>query len=288
MLAAGLIGARFVHFAATLLVFGGALFPLYAGHGVKARRWALIVLSLLGLLSGIAWFALTTASMAGDVHAAIEPETLAAVLTATDFGPLWVARLVLIGAAIGLMLPKTAGRWRDWAVAVVAGLALASLAGTGHARVNPGALGLLHMGADALHLIAAGAWLGGLAGLGAALATPGAKAPLVRRFSGAGYVAVGTILLTGAVNSWLLAGNPLTVFASDYGRLLALKVALFLLMAALAATNRFRVTPKLAAGDAEGAWLAHLKRNVVAEQGLGILILAVVSVLGTMAPATGG
>jgi putative copper export protein len=43
---------------------------------------------------------------------------------------------------------------------------IASLAGVGHTRIEEGWAAVLHVTADAAHLLAAGAWLGGLAPLG--------------------------------------------------------------------------------------------------------------------------
>ena len=48
----------------------------------------------------------------------------------------------------------------------------------------------------------------------------------------------------------LLTGNPLDALATEYGRLLAVKLALFLLLLGLAAFNKLRLTPALLADDA--------------------------------------
>ena len=51
----------------------------------------------------------------------------------------------------------------------------------------------------------------------------------------------------------LLAGNPLEALGTPYGRLLAVKVAIFLLLLGLAGFNKLRLTPALLAGDAGAA-----------------------------------
>jgi putative copper export protein len=60
-------------------------------------------------------------------------------------------------------------------------------------------------------------------------------------------------------------------------------------MVALAMANRFSLMPKIAESGPNGvaveANLRRLWRNVALEQGLGVSIIAVVSVLGTLAPA---
>jgi len=45
---------------------------------------------------------------------------------------------------------------------VLTAVLLASLAGVGHTQVHEGVTAIVHVTADAVHLLAAGAWLGGL------------------------------------------------------------------------------------------------------------------------------
>src|SRR5207253_5378156 len=65
------------------------------------------------------------------------------------------------------------------------------------------------------------------------------------RFSTLGIVSVATLVATGAVNSWVLAGSVHALVGTDYGRLLLVKVALFLVMLSIATVNRLRLTPRL-------------------------------------------
>ena len=67
-----------------------------------------------------------------------------------------------------------------------------------------------------------------------------------RRFSFLGIVSVATILATGTVNTWMLAGDVPALVGTDYRRLLLLKIRLFIAMVAIAAFNRVRLTPRLA------------------------------------------
>jgi copper resistance protein D len=100
-----------------------------------------------------------------------------------------------------------------------------------------------------------------------------------------GYVAVALIALTGAINSSLLVGSLGAMVGTPYGRLLALKILLFLAMVVTALINRFRLAPRIAH---DAVALNVLYRSVGVEQGLGLCILAVVSVLGTWPPAIHG
>ncbi|MGH7094260.1 MAG: CopD family protein, partial [Stellaceae bacterium] len=168
---------------------------------------------------------------------------------------------------------------------VLAGLSLASLGFVGHASDMEGLPGLGHELNQAVHLLAGGAWLGGLLPLYALLRlTPNDPAieSGVAHFSQMGYVAVATIAVTGAINTWLLVGSLGALFGTPYGRLLSAKIVLYLLMVAVALVNRLLIAPRLVGDMATPALLA---RSVFGEQALGLAILAVVSVLGTWAPA---
>jgi hypothetical protein len=86
-----------------------------------------------------------------------------------------------------------------------------------------------------------------------------------------------------------LAGSIPALLGTDYGRLVVLKIALFLLMVGLAAVNRLRLTPRLG-GDPGAAGVARaarqLRRNAAIEASLGAIVIAVVAVLGVLPPAS--
>src|SRR3546814_19339421 len=82
------------------------------------------------------------------------------------------------------------------------------------------------------------------------------------------------------------------LFQSAYGQLLFLKLVLFGLMLALAASNRFRLTPALATGiedgNIEGA-VMRLRRSLWLEGGAAVVILALVAWHGALLqPASAG
>jgi putative copper resistance protein D len=100
-----------------------------------------------------------------------------------------------------------------------------------------------------------------------------------------GMASVGTLVVTGFVNAWILVGSWRALTDTNYGRLLMVKLVLFAAMLALAAVNRFVLTPHLA--DKTDAMPARHKlvRNSMIELGLGFLIFAAVGVLGELHPA---
>jgi putative copper resistance protein D len=142
------------------------------------------------------------------------------------------------------------------------------------------------LAADAAHVLAAGAWIGTLPALAAALrrhADAHARAAITQRYSRLATAAVVVVLFTGIVNTRFRVGTVAALFGSDYGQVLLAKVALVALMLGVAATNRWLLTPRLAAGDVRAA--IALRRNANAEILLGALVIALVGLLGITAPA---
>lgn len=158
-----------------------------------------------------------------------------------------------------------------------------------------GSIGLLHLTADALHLLASAAWIGGLAPLALLLAVAGGRHDFARvsfahdatqRFSMLGIASVGTLLATGIVNAWILVGSVHALLVTEYGRLLMCKIVLFAVMVAIAAANRFWLTPRLApppGSEVQLPALRQLTRNSVVE--IALTIFAIVGALGTLHPA---
>lgn len=297
---AAVVALRLLQFAAAVVLFGAPLFLLY---GLKApARDALPWPRPLAIGAGLALCAGTvagllaqTAVMAGDPSAAWDGALLMSVGVETPFGRAALARAVAAMAALVLVLVMTPGRRLWWALSVLGAAAVASLAWSGHGAATEGPGSLVHLVADILHLLAAGVWIGALAAFGLLLrakpfgvlqarALHGALAG----FSGVGSAVVATLVLTGLVNSWFLVGPQglARLAATGWGVLMLAKLAVFAVMLGLAAVNRFRLTPALAAGAASGdpAALAGLRRSLALETGAAVLVLALVAALGTLPP----
>ena len=162
--------------------------------------------------------------------------------------------------------------------------------------MNEDVKGFVHLGADIVHLIAAGAWIGALASFMLLLrwAPKGGRAEvqqlgrMLNGFAIMGSVVVATLLVTGTINYLMIAGlNFGRVFTTTYGILLAIKLVFFLAMLALAAANRYRLTPMLEASiasDNHGPAIAALKSSLVLESGCALLILALIACLGMLNP----
>jgi putative copper resistance protein D len=278
-------------------LFGGVLFPLYAGAGPEdaSLRRLRIGAASLTFVTALAWFAFTTASMAGDPSALVEPPVLASVATTTGFGRLWMIRLALAALMIGLVLPRPTGRRLHTASILVAGALTASLAGTGHGPSPAGVAGWPHLAADGLHLLAAGAWLGAFPPLLMLVFGPLETRSAVSRahsaleaFSSIGPAVVALIILSGLVNGWYLIGpnHPGDLATTPWGEALLVKLALFAGMLSLAAAHRWRLVPALAATGGGPDTVRVLRRTLALEAVLGLAVLGAVSVLGTLPPAT--
>ncbi len=220
------------------------------------------------------------------------------MLLDTDFGHVWLARLALVVLLAAALHPPYFGApapaWRRGAALALAVAFVAALAFAGHAAAGEGTEGVVHETADALHLIAAAAWLGALVPLAIVLGAakndgdPSALAvarAATLRFSTLGVASVGTVLATGIVNTFELTGSWAALSGTAYGRLLLVKIALFLAMLAIAAVNRVRLTPRLVAGGAAaGPAVRQLRANALTEAVIGALILFIVAMLGTLPP----
>jgi putative copper resistance protein D len=305
LIEAGLISARFLHFAAVMALFGLALFPLYSYRAggnpplTRLSRWLRTLQSsaaLLALASALAWGWFAIAAMTGTMWGA-DAGSLLTVLRETSFGQVWVARLALVAGLLTLMRQRS-NEHRDWTSMLLAALLLASLALVGHTNTSEGVLWVVHMGVDGVHLLAAGAWFGGLLAL-AYLLTLARQCPsaehtahavaTLARFSSMGYAAVATLVGSGLVNAWVLVGAPKRLIATPYGQLLLVKLCLFAGMLALAAQNRFRLVPALQRSK-QGSMTAEaplrvVRRNVLIEQTLALVIVLIVGWLGTLQPA---
>ena len=301
-----LIVSRLLQFAAVIVVFGCGAFRLYglafdttttsANALVTFDAWfwrVTIVGAIVALLSGVSLLLAVTANMAGSAAAALDPDTISTVLFDTSFGRVWCWRLLFALLLIGACLAPLARR-RMPAILILSLLLLVSLGWVGHAVEGQGMVRAVHQINQMVHLLAAGLWLGGLVPLtwllGRARSPSGAgwisvARDVVPRFSQMGYAAVALLAATGAINTLLLVGSVEALTGTPYGRLLGLKILLFLVMVVLALINRFRLLPRLRREPSPSAPVAALARSVLFEQVLGFAVLAVVSVLGTWPPA---
>lgn len=291
-----LIFVRGVHFAATLVACGTVGFihlvmtPAKVPSDVQPLRNRLTALTLLALVvvivSGAVWLLLLAADILGapllDVclHGGAWP-----VLFETRFGLVWCARFGL-ALVLALSLFRTVPKGFQLGSAVLL-LCLPAL--VGHAGATPGLTGDIHLVSDMLHLLTVGAWLGSLPAFALLFwqarrnskpAWDSFATRATRRFSTVAILSVSVLLASGLVNSWNLLSSPRDLLTTEYGRLIALKAGLFAAMLALAAVNKFFLTPRLP----ERTAMRGLQHNSLAEILLGLCVLGFVGMLGTLSP----
>jgi putative copper resistance protein D len=312
-----LIVVRDIHFASSVIVAGIFFFDLLIAAPVlrtvlrlpltesSSRNWALKILWIgltVSIASALAWLALLSARITGKpLDEVVADGTIWIVLWQTQFGLAWAIRMLfgmMLAAALLLRRKgKTGAIWQGVIAALIAAGYLGSLAFAGHGQEGLGAERNIHLAADFLHLIAAGLWLGGLIPLAILLTylprfreEPWvlAACDAASRFSSLGILAVSVLLISGTINVSFLVGGIQNLTETGYGRLLVLKLALFVAMFCLATINRQYLLPRLC-GDARieqsVSMVQRLVRSALAETALGLGIIMIVGVLGIMAPA---
>ena len=262
-----------------------AALALQAATAEATSLWSALggVREVLGTRFGVVWGLGVLVWVLVGLGAALRPQAVPVLRPAT------------VGAA-GSALPGP-GAW-TWAL-VVPMLALALLPGLGgHAGVQDPVAVLLP--ANVLHVLAAGAWIGGLAVLVAALPAatralePGDRTRLLSaalgRFSGLALFSVALLLLGGVVQSLLELGAVDDLWGTPFGRAIAIKAALVVVLLGLGALNRRRTLPRLQRAAQQGASPGGagvlLRRTLRAEVALGVAALAVTGALAGYPPAT--
>ncbi|PWU24415.1 MAG: hypothetical protein C5B48_06475 [Candidatus Rokuibacteriota bacterium] len=317
----GLLAAvRFVHLGALTLALGSFGFLLVVARPAFERSGALtagdedgdaalgtldrslfrlVAWSLaVGAVTAIAWLVVQATLLSGT----LSPDAVMRVLTRTQFGRLWQVRLGLfVLLALLFVLRRHERDRRDWLTLRgeffgLTALLLALVAWAGHAAGTAPTWRTPHLTADVIHLLATAVWIGGLPALALLLTrtrrsrhpTPGAVAiAATRRFSTLALACVIALVVTGVVNTSILAGDVASLVGTPYGRWLLLKVGILVLILLAATVNRLRLTPRLRTGASSAPVVAALewvRRNVIAEACGGVFILLVVGILGVTPP----
>ena len=301
-----LVVSRAVHFASSLVVAGVAIFSAFIAQSVRAtpfqarRQEQLMLVALaLAVLSGATWLLFLASNIAqSSVGAAIGDGTAWSVLTETQFGRVWEARLLvaIFLCCVWLVGARTRGLHLSLLQAVLAAVFVGMLVWSGHAAGTAGFGGFLHLGGDALHLIAAAAWVGGLVPLLMFLGPriQGSELPLaacfqvLKRFSTLAAWSVAVLAAGGALNTWFMTNGLRSFLGTEYGDLVLIKIMLFIVMLGFGAANRYWLTPRLLPGNApteEGSRsLRLLCASVSIEIALGLIVICVVAVLGLLPP----
>ena len=245
--------ARWLVFAALALLIGSVAFVVMIWPGgARARRVRLLVWA--------GWTALVVGTGASlllegpygaglGLSAAWKPSVIGDVVD-THFGHVLVVRLILLILAFPLLHhllrvraddatpARMSTAWRVGTAALAAGVLLTvSLAG--HADV--GDFVPIALIADAVHLTAMSLWVGGLVVLAVAalvLCELEELDRIVPRFSQLALTCVCALIVTGAYQTWRQVGGLEALRRTDFGQLLTVKLAIFLLLLIVATRSR--------------------------------------------------
>ena len=252
------------------------LSELDGGAARMVRRLGLAGAILAGMASA-ALIPLGAAYLAGGSWAGATDATLTGMLLESPAGSSLAVHLAGLAVIAGFFVAAKAPRLVAVAGAVVV---CASFAFRGHVLTEPRALlgGLV-----TVHLLGLAFWIGALAPLHrmAGRADPVRAGEAAAAFGRRALWVVLALATAGGALLVLLTGNPLDALASPYGRLFAVKLAVFALLLGLAAVNKLRLVPALLAGDAGAA--ARLRRSIGLESAAVSAILVTTATLTTIA-----
>jgi len=295
-----LISIRFALFANLMLIVGLAAFILYALGPAEREEGAMVAIVARpqawlcggGLALSFSGMAVLTANMQGIGVFAVDPAMFAQMVRHTDVGTAWLARMAALFIALAAARSVAARPTLSASILAITGsIALTTLVWSGHAGASEGTAGTLHRINDAFHMIAAAVWFGAIAAF-LLLMRPGAE-PASRRLACAArsldqFARVGTICVLIIVATMIVGVQNISrSLSTPYGQLLIAKLGLFALMLALAAANRWRLTPalKVALDVADpGTTIRAIRKSLILEALAAAAILALVAWLGTLEP----
>jgi len=279
---AAAILAKAITYAATLSAAGAIFFLNYNPSLLRAAQRRRIergiaLLAMAAVLASAAKVLLLAGSMTDNVAGMFDRSFTVMILRAGE-GRAAGIRLAGLIVCCAVFFSKHRSHL---AAAPGALLAAGSFAALGHVHaLKPnGAATLLLI----LHLWCGAFWLGALWPL-LEVARGGddaQTAAVAARFGNIAVILVIALIAAGALLLYRLLGNVSELWTSAYGRMLSLKMLVVAALLCAAALNKLRLTPRLAAGDAEAG--VHLRRSIGIEMILGGTILLVTAALTTLA-----
>jgi copper transport protein len=264
------------------------LFVLRAGEWAATKRWlqpALVAVGVTALLQLLA--------TASDISGKAVWRSLSSVDQAVELTDAGAAYMVRIAVAICAWLvlvhtPPKVAHVRNELLVMISTVFLATWSFAGHSSsMRWPALGIP---LDVIHHGAAAAWLGGLVIVGLValpVIAPDEVHLVMRRFSRMATAAVIAIVSTGLVQAVRLVGGPGQLLEANHGKLLVAKVAALACMLALADANRRRLTTRLrSVGVSEPVDVAGLRRGMLIELVVGLVIIGITAAMVVSPPVT--
>jgi copper transport protein len=276
--------AKYTGYLGLVLLVGAALvltllWPSRLGQrGPRRLLWTGFGLVALGTIAGVYLQAPYTTGVSvlgatgGDLADVLE----------SRYGVAGLVRLACLVVSAILLRPLLAGRGGkvDRALLlIVAVIGAVTWPLAGHPAASP--VPAVSVVVDSLHLAAAAVWVGGLVML-AAFLLPKAKeqelSAILPIWSRWAALAVSTLLIAGVISALIEVGTPTALIDTSYGRLVLVKVGLVGLMLGAAAVAR-RLIQNVR------SWRGGLRRSVMVEVAIGVVVLGVTSFLTQTTPA---
>jgi copper transport protein len=198
--------------------------------------------------------------------------------------PIALVVICVLAAIFALLAARRPERWLPWAAGIAAAIAMAVRAHGGHASAT--STPLLSQAEQWVHIMAGACWAGGLVLLILLVRErrDGPPVALAQRYSTVALTAITIVVATGLLRSVTELGGLgqlVHIWSSSYGRTLAIKVAVVLVVIALGAINRYRSVGRLAT-DA-----TPLRRIASTEVVAAVGILLLTATLTSYSPPTG-
>jgi copper transport protein len=250
---------------------GGAFFVSWIGQARAGSRVIIAALAV-GLISAAASLGLQGLDVLNlSLGSLFTTAPWKAAVVTSLFQSLLIAAGAMIAAIVALRSHVAATAAMLSAFALI-GVGL-SLASSGHAATAPPQW--LARPTVFLHGVSVACWIGALVPLTAMARKPmSALLPILHRFSRFAVPVVGVLVLTGFTLAIVQLQSFRALIETRYGIILSIKLALVVVLLGLAALNRFRLTPALAADPAN---TKPLLRSILAECIVVVSILAVVA-----------
>jgi copper transport protein len=302
--------ARFAVFAGLSVLVGGMAFLWLlwpAGYASARAQRILLAAWAVSLVATVAGIGLQGAYASGGSLADVFDTGLIADVLESRFGIVWLLRAGLLLPVGSLILrmgtpgsAPPAGRAARFVDGAAGAVLLLTPGLSGHA--SSGDMRALALLADLVHMAGIAVWLGGLVLLVAAI-LPDRDGPtladVVPRFSRLATVAVVVIAVSGSFQGWRQVRYADALTDTTFGRLLLVKVALFLAILGVAAFSRklvrgrlalpTRPVPRLAGpgamlADPDADTVPRLRKLVAVEAVVATVVLALTAALVQAVP----
>jgi putative copper export protein len=156
-----------------------------------------------------------------------------------------LAQIVMAAGVLGLLIVAKRRSGAPVATTAAGALAALSVPLTGHAIAHAG---MIAVAAQASHVFGVGGWLGTLTVLWVTcrrVLSTDDLVTIVRGFSPVALASAAVVALAGVATFFIHVGGVSELFSTSYGRVLLLKVAVFLSAAGVGYVNWRHVTPRL-------------------------------------------